>query len=546
MLKSILPSYDNSLKKQLRIDAAFSAAAAAVISFVVFLLGKSYLPVLQAIYFFCIVMFALLFLEPHSLLFKRTVSRDKLTLALAVCAFVATVLVCVIPMNLNPTWSGKAETYRNEYEELADALLNGHLNVNSDADVSGLLAMENPYDASARYEQGVAYEWDHAFYNGKYYVYFGVVPAILLFVPFKYITGITLKTWVATAIFSTFIVAAIFLLGYKIATKLKSKMPLGVYAVLSSCLSFVILWYAIKRPILYCTAITSGLCFALWCIYFAVDAFYIKDTPPVWETVTCALCGALVFGCRPPIGLSEIVVLPFILRYISRDFIRGNKKKDVLIRAIAFAVPYIIIAALLMLYNYARFENPFEFGQSYQLTVTDQTSYSGNFLERFSTANSINWCVDYLFDFANLQQTFPWLTGEMGIMLLFPVLWLGFRPWRSDEKCVKWFHALIYFAAIIIIAGQTLSSPYILSRYCMDFVFLICVATLFYVAFKYNGNICKTNEIDIGPLLINSISVISIIATFLLFFVYGDASIVETDFELADKLSHFFALCSLQ
>lgn len=43
-----------------------------------------------------------------------------------------------------------------------------------------LLALENPYDAGARDAAQINdIHWDHAFYNGRYYVYFGLVPCLL-------------------------------------------------------------------------------------------------------------------------------------------------------------------------------------------------------------------------------------------------------------------------------------------------------------------------------------------------------------------------------
>ena len=41
----------------------------------------------------------------------------------------------------------------------------------------------------ARKEAGVSVHWDHAYYNGHYYMYFGVVPVLLLFLPFRLLTG---------------------------------------------------------------------------------------------------------------------------------------------------------------------------------------------------------------------------------------------------------------------------------------------------------------------------------------------------------------------
>lgn len=62
---------------------------------------------------------------------------------------------------------------------MADSLLEGHLYLDySDVDPR-LLRMENPYNPEARTEQGVAVHWDHAWYEGHYYMYFGIVPAVI-------------------------------------------------------------------------------------------------------------------------------------------------------------------------------------------------------------------------------------------------------------------------------------------------------------------------------------------------------------------------------
>ena len=61
--------------------------------------------------------------------------------------------------------------------------------------------MANPYDFFARRglaaSDGHQFIWDHAYFNGRYYCYFGVVPALLTFVPYQLITGHWMPTWVA-------------------------------------------------------------------------------------------------------------------------------------------------------------------------------------------------------------------------------------------------------------------------------------------------------------------------------------------------------------
>lgn len=78
-----------------------------------------------------------------------------------------------------------------------------------------LVNLENPYDVEARAESGLAkdidYIWDAAYYEGKYYVYFGILPAVVLMVPYYLLTGKLMTTRVAVLIFS--ILAAVSLLS---------------------------------------------------------------------------------------------------------------------------------------------------------------------------------------------------------------------------------------------------------------------------------------------------------------------------------------------
>ena len=55
------------------------------------------------------------------------------------------------------------------------------------------LQLENPYDALNRdsdlINRDEDYLWDAAYYNGKFYVYFGILPVLVIFLPFYLITG---------------------------------------------------------------------------------------------------------------------------------------------------------------------------------------------------------------------------------------------------------------------------------------------------------------------------------------------------------------------
>lgn len=138
---------------------------------------------------------------------------------------IITIVISVYPMSLSPVWNGKIPGHRDQYERMAQSILNGHLYLEYEDVDPRLSEMENPYDPQARKELGIYYHWDHAFYNGKYYMYFGIVPVVLLFLPYQLLTGNALTTYKATQIFTVGTILAIFALFDFLRKKFFHKMP---------------------------------------------------------------------------------------------------------------------------------------------------------------------------------------------------------------------------------------------------------------------------------------------------------------------------------
>ena len=88
---------------------------------------------------------------------------------------------------LNPFFQQETGGNQKQYQKLAESLKAGTFFVMEEPP-EVLKNMENPYDFAYRNqlmeESGEGYQWDHAYYEGKYYVYFGVVPAVLFYLPF--------------------------------------------------------------------------------------------------------------------------------------------------------------------------------------------------------------------------------------------------------------------------------------------------------------------------------------------------------------------------
>lgn len=416
--------------------------------------------------------------RPGSKLYALPTEKSMLPKQLVtVLVAVVTVAMCVLPMDLFPLWNGEIPGHRNQYELMAEAILDGRLDF-AYGDEDALAKLENPYDPNARKEAGVRYHWDHAFYKGKYYMYFGVVPVFLVFLPYRVLTGSSLTTYHATQIFVALTVVGIFVLFDLLKKRFFRDMPHAVYLALSVAFSVMSVWYASAEPALYCTAITAALALETWSIYFFVRAVWGSDTEnrKILLSGIGALLGALVFGCRPPIALANILVLPML--YV---FVRQRTMTLALLgKLVLAALPYALVAVALMLYNYARFEDPFQFGQAYQLTVADQSNYKFT-LDADTLLNIFNNTGENFFGLAGITKTFPYLKHG-GVYCNFPILLLTAAAFKTSVRAqlrkTNLMPLMIGLAAamLLITALDIMWTPYLLERYRMDIYFLAGIA----------------------------------------------------------------------
>src|SRR2546423_6617383 len=151
-------------------------------------------------------------------------------------------------------WHGQTSEY---YALLTDAFRAGqtHLLVQPPAE---LLALPDPYDAAANRQLRLH---DASLYHGKYYLYFGPTPALVLFLPYRVLTGSHLPTRIAVALFCAGGFACCCALFFLLARREKWDCPpwLGAAAVLSMgtapAPSFLLI-----RPPVYAVAVAAGYC----------------------------------------------------------------------------------------------------------------------------------------------------------------------------------------------------------------------------------------------------------------------------------------------
>jgi len=451
-----------------------------------------------------------------------------------ICAFTVAVtcLAAFQTMTVSDWWTDAGPDYQFQYEAMTEAILDGHLYLDLEV-APELSAMDNPYDAVKRSEENVPFYWDHAFYKDHYYMYFGVVPVFLLFVPLKLI-GISLYSYQATQIFVVFIILGMFAVFYELIKRMCPEIPLTGFLSVFAASSWITVWYAVKYPALYCTANSGGVCLAVWGFYFCYRAFVTdgERRKTVVHAVLGALFSALTFGCRPTIGIFCLVLIPLLYFYLKRC---GSLFEFAKVFAV-FCVPFVIVAAFLMLYNYARFENPFEFGQSYQLTIIDQQNYGNN---KIRLNECITGLLFHFFGYESISDTFPFIHQD-GCFVLFPFLFTGIFSIgltgvkERGDTMVRGLAGMICLSVVIISFYHVMWAPIVYRRYALDFNFLLCFLSMFGTCGLY----WRSRDHARVSFWLTMLAAYTFVICFLLFFVDYDYSIATHQPELWEKVKN--------
>ncbi len=91
-----------------------------------------------------------------------------------------------------------------------------------------LSELENPYDCLSRDQsvrRDIDYDWDTAYFNGHEYIYFGILPLLLTFLPYNLIFHKYLKVSVVVFVFSIFIFILLKEILLKILQKYFDEIP---------------------------------------------------------------------------------------------------------------------------------------------------------------------------------------------------------------------------------------------------------------------------------------------------------------------------------
>lgn len=397
------------------------------------------------------------------------------------------------------TWTARPEHLGNfftggdngYYNLLTRGFLKGHLAMDLEADPF-LATLKNPYDLAQRAGHGLH---DASYYKGKYYLYFGVTPALVLFLPFRLITGVYLDEGAASLFFAS--LGLLTMVGLLTAVRVRyfSRSPRWVFTAALFGLGLADMMPALlRRASFWEVPITAAHACAVLGLGAIFKAIHSKSRI-LWIGFGSLALGAAV-GARPVylLGCASLL-MPLVF------WARGGAWREVAWRhALLAAVgPAALIGIGLALYNWLRFDSPFQFGQNYQMSAdgVNPVFFSLSYLwygVRLYWLEPAGWSP--FFPFVTVISPPPPPLGQLGVEnpygilpnIPYIVLALGLLSlFRSADlkqgdkiRLVTWFVSgfLLTGAAMITVMGF----GGITNRYMIDFlpliVFLSCCGWL--------------------------------------------------------------------
>lgn len=456
--------------------------------------------------FFVYALFMIIYiLIPSAGFYNYKINRKSFVqkLVITVLVLVNTMVFCFFTF-ANPLFNPSEFKHHKQYNELTQAIIDGHFYLD-ETPPEALNNMENPYDYNLR-RQTATSKWDTAYFEGKYYVYFGITPVLVFYLPAKLIFDIDFSPTAGILISVILFMAAVLALMKQIIKKWFKDTPFLIYVILSFLFinSSGALLY-VKRPDFYSLPIVMAMTLCVSGLYFWFKAIENDNKIKPIYLFLGSLCMALVAGCRPQMLLASFFAVPLFFEDV---FIKRRLfSKDSILKTVLFVIPFIIFAAFIMYYNYARFGSVFDFGANYNLTTNDMTKRG------FRFGRIPLGIFMYLFQPYPLNPQFPFIgsvwfyTNYMGttiremmfggIMFNHIILVLNLFIFNLRKKFIKkriFSMALmgILFSFVIVIADTQMAG--ILLRYTGDFawfMFLSLSLIVMTVLNKFKNEECR-------------------------------------------------------
>ena len=429
----------------------------------------------------------------------------------------------------------------NQYDHVAQALLHGRPWLNL-GQAPGLTKAANPFDIATRnallaQDQQPIY-WDYVYRGGHWYSYFGVLPVLLLFLPYRAITslvhpgGYALPTSSAAALL---VAAATIMTALATIRLLARWFPRVNLAVVGMALMTMLggsgMAYLWCRRNFYTIPFDASLLAVMTGLWLWMGArrvqrhsadagehsgrgstrmWTVEDGDRPWHLSGSrlflgSLSVAATLGCRPTFLAAGLLALPLFAKeiraVINALFTRGNQpanlsRRRALSLLVCGLLPVLLVAAPLLWYNRWRFGSLLDFGNRYQMTVLDLTNYHPG------TQGLLQIFGYYLLQPLTALPVFPYLQfspapmrvwhftepGLGGLLVTTPVLVLALALLalprvRKELHRRGWMPALIMALAlaVLVMAADSYLGGFSV-RYTIDFAWLICLAAVVVMA----------------------------------------------------------------
>lgn len=351
----------------------------------------------------------------------------------------------------------------NIYYQQFDAYLKGQLFLDVPVDPK-LLTLSNPYDPSAR--AGVTYLWDHAFYNGKYYCYYGHAPIYLVMFPI-YLVSRYVPTNLFILQLGTLLSIYTFLLALLQIIKLFIKKTNTVFVTL-------VLISALFGSLLFTnnTYEYGGMIYRIPYAYANVFLFltiylflkgYFSSNKRFLYFIFAGLSLVFIVLSRPSVILYLVLFIPLIIKMIKEDW--SNKKK-LLLDYLPFIGIVLMGAVFVCVMNYVRFDSILEFGEHYQLTIADCSKVHvqldgiiGTIFHyyvqppEYNAANQLLTYSDYGYGPIDIHSYIVPIVGIFFIPITLLMFIIPYIIKKDDDISLKWFlfvtPFIIFFEAFI-------------------------------------------------------------------------------------------------
>jgi tetratricopeptide (TPR) repeat protein len=302
----------------------------------------------------------------------------------------------------------------------------------------GFAQLADPYDRTAPYGM-----LDLSYYKGRFYLYFGVTPAVVLFWPYVALTGHYLSQKDAGVIFC--VVGFLASVGLLCALWRRYFAEVSVAVVAAGTLALGLATFTpvlLARCDVYEVPICCGYALTMLALAAIWKALHEPERRGRW-LAAASLAYGLAVGARPSLVFGAVILLVPVVQ-------AWRERRPIWTALTAAIVPITLIGLGLMLYNTLRFDSPFEFGFRYQLTGVRQLTrqlFSLHYLWfnfRVFFLEPAHWSSWFPFVHDITVPPLPVGHGRVehpfGILTCIPLVWLALAvplAWRGRSADMR-------------------------------------------------------------------------------------------------------------